>query len=1032
MLHQIHLFAMNAVKCLPGVSSVFAKSESIYIEQEISLKLLSAGYKAIKQDVVLAAMAIALFAPMIWGFFPGEIMLIWLFSLFFNLAFCISFSICFSRYRSVLHSFSFWKKVYAMVGVVGGISWAIGPAMVWWVHPSSEYSPLLIGILVTVSGVVTNSLSVSPRGMVLYLCFMLLPPVSALLYAGQEAERILAMLLVSCLLVQLFIGLNSYVRTRRLFESEASLMRSEQRLKQAAESGRVAVWELDIQTQELTWDIHCLTLFGRTKDSFKGTLAEWLQSVHPDDVNAVKAALEESQSGEGRFESEFRILRPDYEWKHLKSHGKRVLDRFGMEKIYGVYWDNQAYAISQRDLRLAYAAIDNSKGEFFWINSLGQVHDVNQSACASIGYSREQFRNKFIWDFDTSFSKDTWDVMFEALRQGRAISLESMHRRSDGRVFPVEIICDYMSSEGEEYFFIFAQDISERKQMMEDLRVASVAFETNEGIMIVDADIKILQVNTAFRKITGYESHELVGHKPSMLKSGRHDLAFYDGIWRELTNTGRWVGEIWDKRKNGEVYPIWMTISTVKNHQGKVTHYVASFNDVTEKKQSERDIFNLAFYDALTLLPNRRLLMDRLKSAISNAVQKTCFGTVLFLDLDRFKSINDTLGHAFGDMLLVEVAARIKACVRTVDTVARLGGDEFVIILEEIGIDHKVAKYRAEWVAEKIRVKLMDPYFLKGKEMHTSVSIGGCVFFGAEVSMDTLMQRADLAMYQAKDGGRNGIRFFDPIMQIAADERTSLETDLRHAIPRKNFLLYYQVQVDESNQPLGAEALIRWQHPERGLIGPAHFIPIAEETSLISEIGYWVLQSACAQLAIWSQAKQTCDLVLSINVSGRQFNNPNFLESVHSEVARHQFPPSRLKFELTESVFIDNVNEVIAKMQALGALGVRLSLDDFGTGYSSLSYLKHLPLDQLKIDKSFVQDISVNRTNAIMVESIISMAHNFGLTVIAEGVEEQSQLTFLKSRGCQSFQGYLFSEPLPLDQFERLISNMRLSEDVAL
>ena len=566
------------------------------------------------------------------------------------------------------------------------------------------------------------------------------------------------------------------------------------------------------------------------------------------------------------------------------------------------------------------------------------------------------------------------------------------------------------------------QDITERKQAEEALRIAAVTFETHEAIMITDAEATILRVNNAFERITGFGADEVVGKNPRLLRSGHHEKGFYKRMWQHLLTVGTWEGEIWDRRKSGQVYPKWLTVTALKDSQGKTTEYVAIFSDITDRKQAEEAIHNLAFYDPLTKLPNRRLLQDRFNLALLASERSKHFGAVLFLDMDKFKTLNDTLGHNIGDLMLIEVAERTKRSVREVDTVARFGGDEFAVLLEDMGSSAEDASTKAAVPAEKIRQALALPFYLKDHVYHSSSSIGVCLYYGHTVPVDNLIKQADIAMYQAKNAGRNTVRFFDPALQQALEIRSALELDLRCALSARQLHLYYQIQMDSDGFPVGAEALIRWIHPERGMISPAQFIPIAEESALILEIGHWVLDTACRQLAAWHRNELTRKLLLAVNVSARQFMMPDFVASVEAVVRAHNIVPSSLKLELTESVILNDVTDIVAKMNALKALGVKLSLDDFGTGYSSLSYLKQLPIDQIKIDQSFVRDIVSDPNDAVMVQTIIQMAKNFSLNVIAEGVETEEQLNFLKKQGCLAFQGYYFSKPIPIDEFEQLLS----------
>ena len=567
----------------------------------------------------------------------------------------------------------------------------------------------------------------------------------------------------------------------------------------------------------------------------------------------------------------------------------------------------------------------------------------------------------------------------------------------------------------------FARDITERKQADAELRVAAAVFESQVGMLVTDAGGVILSVNRAFTEITGYSIEDAVGQTPRMLKSGRHDAAFYAAMWGDLKRCGRWQGEVWDKRKNGEIYPKWLTITAVKGEDGAVTHYVATHTDITDRKAAEEQIHNLAFLDPLTELPNRRLLLDHLRHALAVRARGGREGALLFIDLDHFKTLNDTLGHDMGDRLLREVAQRLTACVREGDTVARLGGDEFVVMLEDLSVHTREAAAQAEAVGEKILATLSRPYELSGHEHHSTPSIGITLFGSQRTGIEEVLKRADVAMYQAKLAGRNTICFFDPAMQAQISARVALENDLREAVREGQFALHYQVQVDGDGRIHGAESLIRWHHPRRGNVSPVEFIPLAEESGLILPIGHWVLETACRQLASWARRPETAHLNLAVNVSARQFRQEDFVDQVLGLLAQTGADPHRLKLELTESHLLEDIEGIIARMVELQAHGVGFSLDDFGTGYSSLSYLKRLPLDQLKIDRSFVQDVLSNPNDAAIVRTVVALGQTLGLAVIAEGVETAEQRDFLASAGCHAYQGYLFGRPLPLDAFETLL-----------
>ena len=565
-------------------------------------------------------------------------------------------------------------------------------------------------------------------------------------------------------------------------------------------------------------------------------------------------------------------------------------------------------------------------------------------------------------------------------------------------------------------------DITDRKLAELEFRIAATAFESQEGMMVTDVNKIILRVNKAFTKISGYTAEEAIGQTPRLVSSGHHHEDFYDSMWQNIAMSGYWEGEVWNRRKNGEVYPQHLTVTAVMSDSGVVTNYVATFTDVTLRNAAEAEINHLAFYDVLTRLPNRRLLIDRLNHALSAGARLGWGGALLFLDLDHFKTLNDTLGHDVGDLLLRQVADRLSVCVREGDTVARLGGDEFVVMLEDLSKHSLEAAAQAETIANKILISISQPYQLGASAYQTTASIGVVLFSENEHSQDVLLKHADIAMYQAKKMGRNTLCFFDPNMQEAINMRAALEVDLRKALDNKQFELYYQVQVDRLGKALGAEALIRWIHPERGLVSPLEFIPLAEETGLILPIGQWVLEAACAQLKAWQTMRQTQGLTLSINVSAKQFYQNTFANQVQTAVQHSGINPMRLKFELTESIMLENIEATITKMKEIKNIGVNFSLDDFGTGYSSLQYLKSLPLYQLKIDRSFVREIAINSSDQAIVRTVIAMAETLNLDVIAEGVETDEQRELLISCGCDAYQGFLFGKPMPIDQFNLALS----------
>jgi diguanylate cyclase (GGDEF)-like protein/PAS domain S-box-containing protein len=563
------------------------------------------------------------------------------------------------------------------------------------------------------------------------------------------------------------------------------------------------------------------------------------------------------------------------------------------------------------------------------------------------------------------------------------------------------------------------QDITERKQMEERLRQSATVFEnTTEGVMITDVERRIVAVNRAFTEITGYGQEELTGQSSAILDSGRHDAQFYEAMWRTIRDEGRWQGEIWSRRENGDIYPEWLNISEVRNGSGRVTHYVAVFSDISAMKESEARLDHIAHHDPLTNLPNRLLLHARMEQALAKARRSNTLMAVMFLDLDYFKKINDTMGHPIGDQLLQEVAARLRNCVREVDTVSRLGGDEFTILLEEL---HEARAVGA--VAQKIITELGERYLIREHEVFVTCSIGISLFPGDGDDITTLLKNADTALYRAKEQGRNNYQYYTLELTIRAMERMAMENNLRHALERNELVVYYQPQVDLfSGRIIGMEALLRWQHPEMGLIAPASFIPLAEELGLIIPIGEWVLRTACLRLKAWQE--EGLDIIrMAVNLSSRQFNQPDLAEVVIAILEETGIDPHCLELELTERILMEDAERAIGVLNRLKAVGVQFSIDDFGTGYSSLSYLKQFPIDRIKIDQSFVNNVTSVPEDAAVTQAVISLSHSMNIKAVAEGVETIEQHEFLRSRQCDELQGFYFSHPLPEEEIGALLRN---------
>ena len=655
----------------------------------------------------------------------------------------------------------------------------------------------------------------------------------------------------------------------------------------------------------------------------------------------------------------------------------------------------------------------------------GEVVYWNRASEHIYGYTADEAlgRNLFDLIIPTDMRPDVEAAVRLMFETGQGIlpgRLELKHK--DGHRVPVYSNHTVVTVAGQSpVLFCMDTDMSALDQAEAELRIAATAFESQQGMLITDANGVILRVNQAFTCCNGYSAEESVGKTPRLLKSGRHSLEFYIEMWRSIIDTGAWHGEIWNKRQNGDIRADWVTITAVKDNKGDITHYVGTQTDITQRKEAEARILHLAFYDPLTRLPNRRLLLDRLQQAVAASLRQQIAGALLFIDIDHFKTLNDTLGHDVGDLLLQQVAERLSACIRENDTAARLGGDEFVVMLEYLSPNLQEAAGQAEAAGKKILASLSQPYKLRHHDYVGSVSIGVTMFPTLVSTTDELMKQADLAMYEAKAAGRNALRFFDPEMQAAVSLRAELVNGLREALRKQQFRLYYQPQVDRNGQIVGAEALVRWDCPVHGMVSPAEFIPAAEDSGLILPLGAWVLETACLQLAAWANHPAAAKLTLAVNVSACQFGRADFVDQVIEIVSRTGANPHRLKLELTESLLVENIDEVIAKMTTLKAHGIGFSLDDFGTGYSSLAYLRRLPLDQLKIDQSFVRDLLIDPNSVAIAKTIIVLSQAMSLSVIAEGVETEMQRVLLDSLGCHAFQGYLFSRPLPIETLDRLL-----------
>lgn len=636
-----------------------------------------------------------------------------------------------------------------------------------------------------------------------------------------------------------------------------------------------------------------------------------------------------------------------------------------------------------------------------------RITAVNQAAVDEYGYSREAFVSMTLGDLRPP-AKQPRAAQSARSPKGHDQGGLWRQQRRDGSFVDADVtarLLDFEDGHGE---LIISHEPSPGRAAARQFTLSVELFEAStQAITITDADAKIIAVNPAFTTITGYEAAEVIGRNSNVLSSGRQDKAFYESMWNAILSKGHWQGELWDRRKSGEVFPVWLTVSTVRNSHGEILQYMAMFSDVSDRKAAEAQIEYLAHYDQLTGLANRALLQERFALLISQAQRHRRRVGVLFLDLDRFKKVNDTLGHSAGDAVLQETARRLRACLRQADFVARQGGDEFIVLINDVDVIQDAAH-----VAQKIIEAMARRFELQGHAIHISPSIGISVYPDDGSDIETLLKNADVAMYQAKSAGRNNYQFFTHEMNETALVHLAFEHSLRRALDNGEFLLQYQPQVAMANRCMtGVEALVRWHHPETGIAAPGQFVPIAEESGLIVPIGAWILREVCTQAVSWRNAFGR-SLRVSVNVSPLQFRQRDFVDLVSDVLQDTGIDPGTLELEFTEAALMHDADAVVVKLRTLRDAGVRLSIDDFGTGYSCLSYLKRFPIDRLKIDQSFVQDIGRDRGAEAVIEAIVGTAHSLRIGTLAVGVETEEQSAFLCALGCEDAQGYLFSLPL--------------------